>query len=247
MHGTPAYMSPEQARGERADYRSDIFSLGVVMYEMATCRLPFKEKSPAEMMNAVINQPHTPVVELKKEVPATLSAVIDRALAKEPTDRYQSVAELIADLRMVMAQTGSLGHSLSSSETPRGAVVPYVPLRRRRFWGRLRGAGQNLPLALALACVMLIGLALMIYNHWVKPSEGPVDSRVNSSAGPAPIRAIAVLPFKPLVEASRDEILEMGMADTLITRLSSIRQVNVRPMTAVRKYAGLEQDAIAAC
>jgi TolB-like protein len=83
-------------------------------------------------------------------------------------------------------------------------------------------------------------------HHGVKPSKGPVDSHVNLSAGPAPIRAIAVLPFKPLVEASRDEILEMGMADTLITRLSSIRQVNVRPMTALRKYAGLEQDAIAA-
>ena len=121
VHGTPAYMSPEQARGERADYCSDIFSLGVVMYEMATGRLPFKGESPAEMMNAVINQPHTPVVELKKEVPATLSAVIDRALAKEPADRYQSVAELIADLRKVLEQTGSLGHSLSSSETPRGA------------------------------------------------------------------------------------------------------------------------------
>jgi TolB-like protein len=63
---------------------------------------------------------------------------------------------------------------------------------------------------------------------------------------PAPIRAIAVLPFNPVVEASRDEILEMGMVDTLITRLSNIRQVNVRPMSAVRKYAGLEHDTIAA-
>ena len=88
--------------------------------------------------------------------------------------------------------------------------MPYVPLRRRRFWGGPRRTKQSLPLALALACTMLIGLALMIYNHWVKPSEGPVDSRVNSSAGPAPIRTIAVLPFKPVVEASRDDILEMG-------------------------------------
>jgi serine/threonine-protein kinase len=246
VHGTPAYMSPEQARGERADYCSDIFSLGVVTYEMATGRLPFKGESQAEMMNAVINQAHTPVSELNKEVPPELSTVLNRALAKDPVERYQSVAELIADLRKVMAQTGSLSHSLNSSETPRGAIVPYVPLRRGRFWGRLRRTGQSLPLALAVACVMLIGLALMVYNHWVKPSEEPVDSRLNSSVGPVPIRAIAVLPFKPVVEASRDEILEMGMADTLITRLSSIRRVNVRPMSAVRKYAGLEQDAIAA-
>jgi eukaryotic-like serine/threonine-protein kinase len=106
VQGTPAYMSPEQARGERADYCSDIFSLGVVMYEMATGRLPFKGKSQAEMMNAVINQVHIPVAELNKEVPAELSTVLNRALAKDPVERYQSVAELIADLRQVMGATG---------------------------------------------------------------------------------------------------------------------------------------------
>jgi eukaryotic-like serine/threonine-protein kinase len=82
--GTPAYMSPEQARGERAEHRSDIFSFGVVMYVMATGRVPFRGKSHAETMNAVINDGHIPVAELNKEAPSGLSAVIDRALAKEP-------------------------------------------------------------------------------------------------------------------------------------------------------------------
>jgi eukaryotic-like serine/threonine-protein kinase len=144
VHGTPAYMSPEQARGERADHRSDIFSLGVVMYEMATGRLPFKEKSQAETMNAVINQAHTPVGELNKEAPPELSTVLNRALAKDPVERYQSVADLIMDLRKVMGATGSLGHSLNSSKTPRGAIAPYVPLRRGRFWGALTRTAQNL-------------------------------------------------------------------------------------------------------
>ena len=82
--GTPCYMSPEQARGERVDHRSDIFSLGVVIYEMATGEVPFKRQSPAETMNAVINEPHTPVAEINEEIPVDLSAVIDRALSKHP-------------------------------------------------------------------------------------------------------------------------------------------------------------------
>lgn len=90
--GTPAYMSPEQARGEAADHRSDIFSFGVVLYEMAAGRVPFKCRSQAETMNAVINTPHTPIVELNREMPSELAAVIDRALAKKPNDRYQTIS-----------------------------------------------------------------------------------------------------------------------------------------------------------
>jgi serine/threonine protein kinase len=99
--GTPSYMSPEQARGEKIDHRSDIFSLGVVIYEMASGEVPFKRRSQAETMNAVINEPHTPVAEFNEEIPAELSAAIDRALSKEPADRYQSMGELLQDLRRV--------------------------------------------------------------------------------------------------------------------------------------------------
>jgi eukaryotic-like serine/threonine-protein kinase len=129
--GTPNYMSPEQARGERVDHRSDIFSLGVVIYEMASGEVPFKGKSQAETMNAVINEPHTPVVEFNGHLPAELSAAIDRALYKEPVNRYQSMGEMLRDLRQVGRAVGLLGSSDSQ-----GAVIPYVPLGRRsaRRW-----------------------------------------------------------------------------------------------------------------
>jgi serine/threonine-protein kinase len=238
MLGTPSNMSPEQARGERVDHRSDIFSFGVLLYEMATGRTPFKRKSPAETMNAVINEPHTPVSEINKDVPPGLVAVIDRALAKESGARYQSMPEMLGDLRGVVAQAGSLRDPFDSAEVPDGVIVPYVSPRRRTWLGGLRRWTQNPTRAVALALaasVVLVGLALIIYSLWPKH---PVP--------PAPIKSIAVLPFKPLVAESRDETLEMGMTDTLITKLSAIRQINVRPISAVRKYTGLDQDPMAA-
>ena len=129
--GTPSYMSPEQARGEHVDHRSDIFSLGVVIYEMASGDVPFKRQSQAETMNAVINEFQTPVAELNGEVPAGLSQAIDRALSKDPANRYQSMGEMLNDLRQVGRSVGLLGSSDSQ-----GAVIPYVPLGRRsaRRW-----------------------------------------------------------------------------------------------------------------
>src|SRR6185503_9819453 len=96
--GTPGSMSPEQAAGAHTDRRSDIFSFGVLLYEMATGRTPFPGASWADRMTAVLYEPHLPV-ESTPGMPARLPAVVDRALAKQPADRYASMPELLADLR----------------------------------------------------------------------------------------------------------------------------------------------------
>jgi Tol biopolymer transport system component len=159
--GTPAYMSPEQARGERVDQRSDIFSLGVMIYEMASGNLPFIRESEAETMNAVINEPHKPVSGFNKEVPAGLYAVIDRALAKDPAGRYQSMGEMLSNLRQVGREIGLLGASDSQ-----GAVIPYVPLGRR--------AGKRWMWAMAfLGLAMLVGLGLWFYVLPPRPQAPP--------------------------------------------------------------------------
>jgi Tol biopolymer transport system component/serine/threonine protein kinase len=160
--GTPSYMSPEQARGERVDHRSDIFSLGVVIYEMASGHVPFKGKSQAETMNAVINDPHTPVAEFNEEVPAGLSAAIDRALSKDPADRYQRVGEMLLDLRQVGRGVGLLGSSDSQ-----GAVIPYVPLGRR-------SARRGLWAMALLGLALLVGLGLWFSSLPPRPQpSGP--------------------------------------------------------------------------
>ena len=102
--GTPASMSPEQARGERVDHRSDIFSFGVVLYEMATGTLPFTGESRADVVSAVLGRRPKPAATVNPGVPDLLSRVIDRALAKQPADRYQSMEELAEDLRALAAE-----------------------------------------------------------------------------------------------------------------------------------------------
>ncbi len=101
--GTPAYMSPEQARGSHLDHRTDIFSLGAVLYEMATGRPPFRGESVRETLQAVVERPQVPARQLNPDVPPGLSEVIDRALAKDPRDRYQSIDDVIAGLRRLQA------------------------------------------------------------------------------------------------------------------------------------------------
>ena len=175
--GTPAYMSPEQARGERADHRSDIFSFGAVMYVMATGRVPFSAKSNAETMNAVINDGHTPVAELNQEAPSGLSAVIDRALAKEPADRYQSITAMIAELRQVAKEA----QVITSSE-PDDMIIPYVPVRERARFGRLR---QLMKPALGASLLFLLALAaaLIWWQPWRLTPSRPQQHLISAFPG----------------------------------------------------------------
>ena len=237
--GTPACMSPEQARGESVDHRTDIFSFGVVLYELATGRIPFQGRSRADVISALLNQPHVPAAELNKKIPSRLSEVIDRALQKAPPERYHSMSQMIQDLRQVIAEAGGLDHLFKSSSVPLG-VIPHVPIRRRTYFGRIPG-----PAALALLVVVaavLIGVSFLVYQSWSRQKL----SAAQRLAPQPQIKSIAVLPFKPLVVADRDEALELGMADTLINKLSSMNAIVVRPISAVRKYTNLEQDALAA-
>jgi serine/threonine protein kinase len=105
--GTTAYMSPEQARGQALDVRSDLFSFGIVLYEMVTGRAPFKGSTQMDTLTAIIREQAVPAVELNPEVPPELERMLGKCLEKDPADRYQDTGDLAVDLRRLARSTDS--------------------------------------------------------------------------------------------------------------------------------------------
>jgi len=144
--GTAAYMSPEQARGEVVDHRTDIWSLGVVMYEMLTGQLPFKgEKEPA-VVYAILTKEPKPVSEWRKETPVTLEQVVNRAMGKDAEERYQRTEEMLDELKV-------LKQSIDTGHVEKRRIIPLRFIRKKRTY--LYGG---------IAGLMVLLLAIGLYN-----------------------------------------------------------------------------------
>lgn len=141
ISGTLAYMSPEQAKGEKVDRKSDIFSLGVLLYEMISGKHPFTRPSAAETLSAVLRDPPPHLkVKPKKVIPA-LSPILSKAIAKEPEARYQSVADLAVDIRKVQRETAAVSFLLFRRwPVLVGSILIIVMLLSGVWWLARRGA-----------------------------------------------------------------------------------------------------------
>lgn len=220
--GTPNYMSPEQARGERVDHRSDIYSFGVVIYEMATGRLPFKGQTNVDLMHAVLHAPYKPVKEFNDKLPAELSDMIDRAMARKLGDRYQTMQQMLEDLQRL-----SVAVRLQVACVPDGVMTPFVVPKRQTSRGSIsqfvnRLFGRDLPVEPS--------------PGQSRPTAQPEAASADFSLASEQRKSLAVLPFRNLSGDKQSDFYGLSLADSLITELANVRSVKVMPSSAVARY-----------
>jgi serine/threonine-protein kinase len=217
--GTPAYMSPEQVRGEPLDAATDVFSFGILLYEALSGRNPFRRTSAVETMSAILSSAPAPIRQLVPAVSSGFERVIagclERERARRPT--FRQIARELDTAKMVAS-----GPPAASQERP-GAATPSG-----QRWGARTG--------LLFGTAALIVLALASGAEWLLRSRG---------AAAAP-QVMAVLPLKPLTTSAGENAYGLGIADSLITRLSGNPRLTVRPTSAIRRYATQDVDALAA-
>ncbi len=208
--GTVGYMSPEQVRGEEADGRSDIFSLGCILYEMLTGRRAFREKTTAETLAAILRDHPKELPESGRPIPPGVNGVVMRCLEKTPNERFHSARDLAFALREIQASS-----TVSPLSDALAAAAPAP--RRRGFWIA----------ALLFGAAIAGGLLLL-----------PSGMRNRLLSGSPRVQSLAVLPLANLSGDSKQEYFADGMTDELITRLAKLGNIRVTSRTSVMGYRG---------
>jgi serine/threonine-protein kinase len=210
--GTASYMSPEQALGRPVDHRSDLFSLGIVLYELTTGRLPFIGTTSTDTIEKITHAQPDPIARFNYTVPAELERIIRKLLEKDPARRYQSARELAVDLKNLKRDT-------SSGE--KAVVVPREP-RRRRF------------ALIAAAGVLAISIGAVVAMQAARRGGHAQESTA--------IESIAVMPFVNTSRDPNTEYLSDGISESIINNLSSIPKLRVTPRSTVFRYKGKDTD-----
>ena len=240
--GTACYMSPEQAKGIDLDGRTDLWSLGVVLYEMLTGRGPFVGDTAADSISLILRKDPAPLTRYAPDTPSELERIVNKALTKDREERYQTAKDLLIDLRSLKRKLdvdaeldrtvppelrgpGSTGHqpvaSTASATAPVASSAEYI----------LSGIKHH-KIAAITATLVLVGVAVGI---------GLYVQRRNSEGA---IESVAVLPFENRSTEPDTEYLSDGLAESLIYRLSQLPNLKVSPTSSVFSYKNKGIDPV---
>src|SRR5690242_4657453 len=227
-YGTATYAAPEQARGDRVDKRADIFSLGVLLYEMLSGTWPFRGKTTIDVRHAVLHDPPRPISELRSTpIPPRLQQAIDRALAKDPKDRFQNMEDFRNELRQVLQEIDSGAAAFQS-------VVPEPPRHL---------AGAN-PVSRAMRWLKSITRTETPTTSPNRntPSKPGIHETPFTTIADQEKKSLAILCFRNLSNDPAATFYEFSLADAVITELARVRSLVVRPSSVIARYQGQQRD-----
>ncbi|MGI8897035.1 MAG: protein kinase domain-containing protein [Pyrinomonadaceae bacterium] len=247
--GTAQYLSPEQARGLEVDARSDIFSLGAVLYEMIASRAPFEGTTKSEVVAAILEREPQPLARFAREVPGELERIVTKALAKDREERYQTVKDFLLDLRKLKRQ---IEFETENERFSQPGVVSEAATARRNAQGMetlIEPAAR--PTSSAAHIVTQIkqhrtGLLIVLTTLGIAAATISYFVRGSFSPGSKGIDSLAVLPFINANADPNTEYLSDGITDSLINNLSQLPNLKVMSRNSVFRFKGRETDAQAA-